>query len=462
MKINSNKAISIFAAAILLVSFISATAVMTYAQGPNNQEQAPNGEEEYNEEEVPENDYNGEEEVPENDYNGEEAQENEYNGRAGDLPGVNLPRDSGRAIGDRVRGIVGDKVEQIRNMTRDQNVSGEEIAGIAREIGVEVEHVVMEEVSHIKNRTRERMGQEEDIDERMRMQVQQARATRYDYAYSNFVTEGREKINELKERGMDVEELNQTLNEISENYLEAYRAEDPTERTQNMREKAEQFRNQFEETAGEEAEEIREQARERIPEEARQNLQGIRNEAWENVKSAALNVFDNRVEAAENKINAYQQAGFNTTEMEEALDELQELREDLENAFDEGDREQVQEVRADIREKWQEIMRAQPEDREQEYRETVNRLNRTLERTRDLTERAEEFGLDIAEAEASQEGIENGLEIAKQALDEGNYEQAKQEIENIREQFSEYREEASNLAQQVRQQMQGQPGGPGG
>jgi len=261
---------------------------------------------------------------------------------------------------------------------------------------------------------------------------------------------------------MDVEELDQTLNEISGDYLEAYRAEDPTERTQNMREKAEQFRNQFEETAGEDAEEIREQARERIPEEARQNLEGVRSEAWENVKSAALNVFDNRVEAAENKINAYQQAGFNTTEMEEALDELQEFREDLENAFDEGDREQVQEVRTDIREKWQEIMRAQPEDREQEYRETVNRLNRTLQRTKNLTERAEEFGLDIAEAEAAQEGIENGLEIAKQALDEGNYEQAKQEIENIRAQFSEYREEASNLAQQLRQQVQGQPGGQGG
>lgn len=423
-----NKTISIFAALVLAVSLFSATAVL--AQGPPNN-RVDNGE-------AP----NGDEYVPdEEDY----------------VPDINTTEGRGRGIGERVRSIVGEKVEEIHALINGENVSGEEIAGLAQEIGVQVENVVRVEVRNIKNQTRQRIEEEQNPSEKMRMHTQQAKASRYDYAYDNFVTEGREKINELKERGKDVEELNETLNEVSKRYMETYRAENPEEKAQEMKGEAKQFREQFQAVAGEDAEEIQANAREKA-QESQEGMQVVRNESWENVESAALKVFQNRINAAENKINAYEEAGFNISEMETTLNELKEMETELEEAYREQDREKIREVNTDIREKWLEIMKAQPEDRAQEYEEATERLEEISEETENLINRSREEGLDVAEAEASQEGIENGLERARKAINEENYEEAKQEIEQIRNQFEEYRENAGNLAQQLRDKMQAEGG----
>ncbi len=437
MNLSSGKMFAIAISLVLAVSMISATAVL--AQGPPSNRE--------NDEEVP------------GPGNGEE---NETNGEG--MPEIGPPEDienvgRGKGIGERVREIVGEKVEEIHEAIKGENVSGGEIAGIAQEIGVEVEDVVRVEVRNIKNETRNRIDQEEDQGERMRMQVQQARAGRYDYAYDRFATEAREKINELEQRGKETEELGEILNEISVAYMEAHRAEDPEERAQEMKEKAQQFRNKFEESAGDEAEEIRNKSRERA-QEAEEHMEAVRKEAWGNARNAALNVFQNRIEAAENKIEAYQQAGFNTEEMESSLEDLRNMETELEQAYEGGDREELREVKESIREEWKSIMRAQPEERAQEYEETIEKLNRTLRDSEGIIEAAQERGIDVAEAVASQEGIENGIERAKEAMEEGNYEEAKQEIENLREDFKEYREKAAGIAQELRGEMQeGVPGG---
>lgn len=394
--------------------------------------------------------------------NGERAP----NGTENRLPGERDPRqgvisngvnETVVEIGERASQIAGEHAEQIRERVEGGNFTGEEIASIAKEIGVRVRAVVMTQVEELRNQTYQRMQQETDPDKVAEEAQKLGRAGRFDYAHDNFVTEAEEIVEEAKERGIEVEELNETLDEISIAYGQMYRSEDPREKAGEMQQLAQEFRNQLEEAAGDQESEIREQAQQRM-QEHRPALEAMRNQTWDNMKGMSLTVLENRIRSAENRINAIEKSieDADTTELQEKLDEIREKEDELEQAYEEQDREQIQQVTEDISILWEEFRSLfRQTQRERTLEHSAEKLEETLNKTEQLIEMAQERGLDTAELQASQEGIENGLTQAREAIENQNYGTAQERIQEVRNQFEDYREQAKGLASQLRAQQEG-------
>ncbi len=420
-----NKYISTTMVAVLLISALPLiAAVPAQAQGPGNQS-------------------------PGNDTGGTGDMVNDTKGQYGESgfgPGP-------QGIGERIKGIVGDKVQQIKEKVQSGNFTGKEIAEIAKQTGVRVKDVVMTKVQEIQNQTQQRIQKMKKQRQRTQAHVKEAKASRYDYAYDKFTEEAHAMVKEAKERGIDTEGLKETLDNVSIQYMKMHQSENPEKYAEKMKSLADQFRNKLQEKAGEQTQKIKEQARERIQDQEKA-MNKLKNQTWGNMKNRALTVLENRIKSAENRINAVEKNfDVNTTELENKLQEIKDMKPEIEQAYETQNKTEIQEVTNELRTLWEEFRELYREThREKIMQKTMGRLEDTLNKTEQLMDTAEEKGISTAEAKASQEGIENGLQKAKQAMQNQNFGTAQEKIQEMKQQFSQYRNQIQELAGQVKAQ----------
>ncbi len=363
-------------------------------------------------------------------------------------------------IGDRVREIAGEKAAQIQERVRAENFTGEEVAAIAREIGVEVKPLAMAMVEQLRNNTYQeihRMQERGETTQAADGAFEVGQATKYDYAYDRFTEEAKEIVLEARQRGIETDELNESLEKVSEKYLNLYQAEDKRQAAQELKQAAQQFREKFQEVAEEETEEIREQARQALGQQE-QAMERVKSRAWTNMGNAATIVLENRLNMAQRVTGALENnLGIDTTEMEEKVQEIEAKREELQQAYEEQDNEEVNKVTQEIRTLWEQFRELHRETmRQQAYDQVIERLEETLENTENLINLAQERGIATAEEQAAQEGIENGLQRAKEAMEQGNYGIAQENLNQVREQFQGYREKIQGLANNIATQRRGE------
>lgn len=361
-----------------------------------------------------------------------------------------------KGFGERVREMAGEKTAQIRQKVQEGNFTGKELSGIAKQMGVKVKAMVMAEVQNSKNNTYQKMEQTQNQSLKAEEAIQMGKATKYDYAYDKFTEKAREMIKEAKERGIETEELNQSLENVSKKYMNLYQAKEKNKVALKLKQAAQEFREKLQEKAGDQAEEIKEQARNRIREQNK-TMERVRNNTWSNMQNMALTVLENRVNMGENRVEAMKnKVGVNTTAMEQKLGEIEEIKDDLEQAYESKDEEQIKQATQEIRTLWEEFRELHRETaREQTYEKVMDRLGQTLNKTQGLIDQAQEQGIDTAEEKAAQEGIENGLTQAKQAMEQENYGILKEELNQVRNQFKGYKEKMQGLAMQVASQQGG-------
>ncbi len=422
---------------IALAALLAASVLSVIGAAPT---QAINGQDQY----VPDDDQDLPDQPKQDQYKGNYTEDS---GKYGAVPGIS------EGIGERVKQIAKNMTQQIRKKVKSGNFTGKEIAGIAKQMGTRVKTVAMAHVQEMKNKTQQKMEKAKNRSKAAEMALKAGKASKYDYAYDKFTTKAQEMIKEAKERGIDVEEMNETLENVSTTYAEMYESENPEQKAEEMKQLAQKFREKFQNKTGNQAEEIKNQAKQRIQNQTK-SLQQMRNHTWNNMQNMAKTVFENRVKSAENRINAVKNnLGLNTSDLEAKLQEIKDKKTELEQAYEAKNRTQVKQVTQEIKTLWKEFRNMyQKTHREQVMDKTMERVEDTLNKTEQLMNQAQNKGLSTAEVNASQEGIENGLEKAKQAIQNQNYGTAKQHLRDVKKNFTEYRDKIQGLAKQMKNQ----------
>lgn len=352
------------------------------------------------------------------------------------------------AIGGYVsQNIAQEKVREIRELIKSENFTGKDIAAIAKQIGVEVKEYVLVKVDEVRNERAKEVAETEDIEETVKF----GKAVKYDHAANEFGERMEATIQRLQERGIDTTRLEEVKNGFYTKFIELQETENPEEAVNEMRSLASQFREEARESAGEEADEV-EQEIESDLEGKKPELDKVKQGNWEHLEEVALMVFDRHITAAENQLEVFEtKVGLDATELRAKLDEIKAKRTDLEAAYGAQDRQQVNSVNSEIRALWIEFRQAHSKIvREQIAGQSIEKLEDITAKADELIEDAEEKGVDAAEAKAMAAEIKALVAEARADYDAANYGKARDDLDNIKPKFGEFRQKIQDLVSRMR------------
>ncbi|MCD4739946.1 hypothetical protein K8R43_01990 [archaeon] len=179
-------------------------------------------------------------------------------------------------------------------------------------------------------------------------------------------------------------------------------------------------------------------------------LDDLRDAYWEKRKENALEIFDLRVERAQNILDRLENHSYDITLAQAKLGEIEDKRSDLEAALDAHDNLEVISVHSEIlglsRELAQ-IVRDLQVDIPLKFRirHWVGVGDRVIERTETIISELDSLGLDVTELESIHAEAEGYWNEAKTAYDEGDFEAAKEALENLRDTLRKLRDAYHDL-----------------
>ncbi len=195
----------------------------------------------------------------------------------------------------------------------------------------------------------------------------------------------------------------------------------------------------------EHSQEIKEAVKEAMKQERIKHQVQIK-EGLELAKEVGLAVFDLHICLAQEKLNRFYNLGFNVTEAQKILDEIKDMRDDLEAAYNSGNRTEVAMVKAEIARMWGEFHRAfvRLNGKVMKYQ-----FEKAKEKLTQAMNKLQQMGVDTSKMQEKLEELEN---MSKQLGSGSNLEQFNKE-------FNELNQEIKGKA---KIKMPAIPKGPGG
>jgi hypothetical protein len=179
-------------------------------------------------------------------------------------------------------------------------------------------------------------------------------------------------------------------------------------------------------------------------------LDNLRDTYWEERKDNALEIFDIRVDRAQNVINTLRDKGYDSGEAQGKLDEIKAKRSDLEDAFNEKDNLAIAQVHRDIFDLSKELARIVRDlqveiPRERIVKHWITVGERVVERTATIISGLDRLEIDVTELQDIHSQAENDLEKAKEAFDAGDLEAAIDALKDLKTDLIELRDAYEEL-----------------
>lgn len=184
--------------------------------------------------------------------------------------------------------------------------------------------------------------------------------------------------------------------------------------------------------------------------ENKDELDNLEDTYWEKRKDNALEIFDIRVERAQNVLDTLQAKDYDTREAQAKLDEIKAKRSELVDAFDKKDNLAIAQVHRDIFELSKELARIVRDlqveiPREVRVRHWINVGERIVDRTATIISELDRLGIDVTELREIHAQAEADLEKAKEAFDAGDLEGAIDALKDLKTDLIELREAYEEL-----------------
>ncbi len=296
--------------------------------------------------------------------------------------------------------------------------------------------------SYIVNVTRARVLAREQFREKVGKELDMIRANTI-LAGMNIVIEKGE------EYGANVSVLIELKNEFVEimNSLNVSAGPEYRENAKLLIQIARQFRMEAHKIPelAEHSQEIKEAVKEAMKQEKMKHQEEIR-EGLELAKEVGLAVFDLHICLAQEKLNRFYNLGFNVTEAQEILDDIKDMRDDLEAAYDSGNRTEVAMVKVEIARMWGEFHRAfvRLNSKVMKYQ-----FERAKEKLTQAMNKLQQMGVDTSKMQEKLEKLER---MTKHLENESS-------LEEFNEKFNELNQEIKGKA---KVKIPAIPKGPGG
>ena len=172
-----------------------------------------------------------------------------------------------------------------------------------------------------------------------------------------------------------------------------------------------------------------------------------RAEARSKAKEVALKVFDLHVCLAEEKINKVFNFGFNTTRLDQLLQDMNDLRPALEQAVESEDKAQIKEVQNQIRAIWKKLRKAHLV---KEARKFTHRITQLQERTQRTIDRLKENGINTTSLEAGAAAVDALIEEAKAALEAGDKDRSRDLLKQAKDEFKDLADDLKDSLKEER------------
>lgn len=179
-------------------------------------------------------------------------------------------------------------------------------------------------------------------------------------------------------------------------------------------------------------------------------LDDLRGAYWDKRKENELEIFDIRIERGQKILDKLEEHGYNITEAQEKLDEIEAKRDDLEDALDSQNHLEVIAVQVEIFRlsgELIEIVRDTQFDKPTKLRvrHWIAVGERVLERTNTIISELETLGYDVSELEEIHDEAEGHLEDAKAAYEDGDMEAAGEALKAFRDSLRELKDAYRDL-----------------
>jgi hypothetical protein len=177
----------------------------------------------------------------------------------------------------------------------------------------------------------------------------------------------------------------------------------------------------------------------------KEELDSLKDSYWETRKENALEIFDIRVDRAQNVLDTLQNKGYDVGEAKKKLDEIKAKRSELEDALDARDNLAIAQVHLDIFDLSKELAKIVRDlqvvtPQEARVRYWINVGERIVERTATIISELETLGIEVTELKKIHLQAEADLKKAQEAFDAGNLEGAIEALKNLKTDFIELRD----------------------
>ncbi len=334
------------------------------------------------------------------------------------------------------------------NVTHETNVSAEtetEVEDNENETEVKPPEMKLPEnvcASYIVNVTRAKVLAREQFREKVGKDLDMVRA--------NIILAGMNVVIEKgEEYGANVSVLVELKNEFVEvmNSINMSAGPEYRENAKLLMQIAQQFRMEAHKIPElvEHSQEVKDAVKEAMKQEKLKHQVKIK-EGLELAKEVGLAVFDLHICLAQEKINRFYNLGFNVTEAQEILNQIKDMRDDLEAAYDSGNRTEVAMVKSEIARMWGEFHRAfvQLNSKVMKYQ-----FEKAKEKLTQAMNKLQQMGVDTSKMQEKLEKLER---LSKQLGNESS-------LEEFNEKFNELNQEIKGKA---KMKMPAIPKGPGG
>ncbi len=179
-------------------------------------------------------------------------------------------------------------------------------------------------------------------------------------------------------------------------------------------------------------------------------IQSLENTYWQVRKTNALDIFDTRIDNAQNILDILHDRGYNIIQAQDKLDEIESKRDDLENAHDQKDNILIRTVNAEIfqlskelREIVRDLQITIPRERRVQFWIRVG--ERAVDRTGTIISELKRLGIDITGLETIHSQAEADLALAKERFNEGDIDGAIDALHDLKTDFIELRDAYDEL-----------------